>query len=94
LLTCIPALILIFPFIRKVVTQPLLQCVQAARAIAAGDMTQRIAVDSDNEMGLLQQALQDMHASLVQVVGRVGQSAQSVSTASSEIAKGIESRID
>lgn len=88
LLTCIPALLLIFPFIRKVVTQPLLQCVQAARAIAAGDMTQRIAVDSDNEMGLLQQALQDMHASLVQVVGRVGQSAQSVSTASSEIAKG------
>ncbi|MDO8262080.1 MAG: hypothetical protein Q7T21_02535, partial [Gallionella sp.] len=37
IITCIPVLMLIYPFIRKVVTQPLEFGVKVARGIAAGD---------------------------------------------------------
>jgi len=88
LLTCIPVLILIYPFIRKVVTQPLEFAVKVARGIAAGDLTQKIDVDSSNEMGELQQALNDMNKSLVHIVGQVHVGTDTIFSASSEIATG------
>ncbi|OHC80934.1 MAG: chemotaxis protein [Rhodoferax sp. RIFCSPLOWO2_12_FULL_60_11] len=87
-ITCIPVLMLIYPFIRKVVTQPLESGVQVARNIAAGDLTQDIPVNSNNEMGELQQALQDMNESLVRVVGQVREGTDTIFGASSEIARG------
>ena len=88
LLTCIPVLILIYPFIRKVVTQPLEFGVRVASGIAAGDLTQKITVNSNNEMGGLQQALKDMNESLVQIVGKVREGTDAIFNASSEIATG------
>jgi methyl-accepting chemotaxis protein len=88
ILTSIPVLILIYPFIRKFVTVPLESGVIAARGIAAGDLTQNIAVTSHNEVGELQQALKDMNASLVQIVSQVRVGTDTIFTASSEIASG------
>jgi methyl-accepting chemotaxis protein len=87
-LTCIPVLLLIYPFISKVVTRPLESGVAVARGIAAGDLTQNIAVSSRNEMGELQQALKDMNESLVRIVGRVRVGTDTIFSASSDIASG------
>jgi methyl-accepting chemotaxis protein len=88
LLTCIPVLMLIYPFIRKVVTQPLEIGVKAARGIAEGDLSQKIEVRSSNEVGELQQALKDMTESLARIVGQVRVGTDTIFTASSEIASG------
>jgi methyl-accepting chemotaxis protein len=88
ILTSIPVLMLIYPFIRKVVTQPLEFGVNAARRIAAGDLTQKIIVRSGNEVGALQQALKDMNQGLVRIVGQVRSGTDAIFNASNEIASG------
>jgi methyl-accepting chemotaxis protein len=88
ILTSIPVLMLIYPFIHKVVTQPLKLGVGAARGIASGDLTQKIDVNSSNEVGELQTALNDMNASLTKIVGQVRAGTDTIFTASSEIASG------
>ncbi|MDD2923859.1 methyl-accepting chemotaxis protein [Rhodoferax sp.] len=88
LITCIPVLMLIYPFIRRVVTQPLEYCVTIARNIAQGDLTQRVQVSSHNEMGHLQQALHDMNTSLVKIVEQVRSGTDTIYSASSDIASG------
>ncbi len=88
LITCIPVLMLIYPFIRRVVTQPLEYCVNVARGIAAGDLTQQVAVRSNNEMGQLQQALKDMNNSLEGIVRQVRTGTDAIFSASSDIASG------
>lgn len=54
---------LIYPFIRQVMTRPLEYCLQVARGIAAGDLTQQVEVRSSNEMGKLQQGQMGMKCS-------------------------------
>ncbi len=88
LVTAIPVLALIYPFIRRVVTRPLEDGVLAAQAIAAGDLTRPIAVTSANEIGHLQQALRDMQSSLAQAVGKVRSGTDAIYSASSDIASG------
>ena len=87
-ITCIPVLLVIYPFIRKVVTRPLESGVRIARGIAEGDLTQKIEVDSTNETGRLLQALKDMNASLVKIVGNVREGTDAIYGASGEIANG------
>jgi methyl-accepting chemotaxis protein len=87
-LTCIPVLMLIYPFIRKFVTQPLEECVNVARGIASGDLAQHIPVNYGNEVGALQQALNDMNKSLVKIVSQVRMGTDAIFSASSEIARG------
>jgi len=88
IVTCIPVLMLIYPFIRKVVTLPLESGVQVARGIAAGDLTQHIEVSATNEIGELQQALKDMNESLVRIVGQVREGTDTIYSASRDIASG------
>jgi methyl-accepting chemotaxis protein len=88
LITCIPVLMLIYPFIHKVVTRPLEKAVAVASCISVGDLTQNIDVNSHNEMGELQQALKDMNASLVHIVGQVRIGTDTIFSASSNIASG------
>ena len=83
-----PVLMLIYPFIRRVVTQPLEYCVKVARGIAAGDLTQKVDVRSNNEIGELQHALRDMNASLEGIVRRVRGGTDTIFGASSHIASG------
>jgi len=70
------------------ITRPLAQAVQVARAVASSDLTSRPAPRASDETGQLLQALDDMNASLSQVVARVRQGADSIATASSQIDAG------
>jgi methyl-accepting chemotaxis protein len=70
------------------VTGPLSQAVAAAEQIASGNLAHEIRVDTSNEMGQLLQALKTMSAALGCTVIKVRQSADTIATASSEIAAG------
>jgi methyl-accepting chemotaxis protein len=72
----------------RAITGPLDTALKLARAVAEGDLTQRIEVNSTNEIGQLMQALKEMNDSLVRVVGQVRSGTESVATASSQIATG------
>ena len=69
-------------------TRPLVRAVARARAVARGDLHVDIGAAWRNEVAQLLEALQDMQASLVEVVQRFVRKADSVSTASAEIAQG------
>lgn len=88
ILSCIPILLLIYPFIRKVVTQPLEAGAKVIHGIAAGDLTQKIDVRSNNEIGKMLLGLKDMNDSLVRIVGEVRSGTETIATASSQIAAG------
>jgi methyl-accepting chemotaxis protein-1 (serine sensor receptor) len=72
----------------RAITRPLDTAVKLARAVAEGDLTQRIEAHSTNEIGQLMQALKDMNDSLVKVVSQVRTGTDTVATASSQIAAG------
>ncbi|MBL8306207.1 MAG: methyl-accepting chemotaxis protein [Rubrivivax sp.] len=88
LVTCIPVLLLIYPFIQKVVTRPLEKGVRLANGIARGDLRQSIDVETTNETGQLHAALKAMSGSLVGIVARVRQGSNAIAAASGEIAAG------
>ncbi|HTN66482.1 MAG TPA: methyl-accepting chemotaxis protein [Burkholderiaceae bacterium] len=88
ILSCIPLLLLIYPFIRKVVTHPLEAGVKVISGIAAGDLTQKIEIKSTNEIGKMLQGIKHMNDSLVRMVGEVRAGTETIATASSEIAAG------
>ena len=72
----------------RAITRPLEAAVKIARAVAEGDLTQRIEVHSTDEVGQLMQALKDMNDNLVNVVGQVRTGTDTIATASSQIAAG------
>ena len=72
----------------RAITRPLDAAVKLARAVAEGDLTQRIEVHSTDETGQLMQALKDMNESLVRMVGQVRTGTDTIATASSQIAAG------
>ncbi len=59
-----------------------------AQRIAAGDLSQAIVADGEDEMAQMLRAMADMQDALTRVVGDVRQGAESVATASSQIAQG------
>ncbi|WP_461571650.1 methyl-accepting chemotaxis protein [Thiobacillus sp.] len=75
-------------WITRSITTPINQAVKVAQTVAAGDLTSRIDVESGDEFGQLQQALKDMNASLVTIVGQVRSGTETISIASREIATG------
>jgi methyl-accepting chemotaxis protein len=70
------------------ITRPLNRAVGLAETVAAGDLTSRIDSDSKDETGKLLSALKTMNARLLQIVGEVRVSTDTIATASSEIATG------
>ncbi|WGG50192.1 methyl-accepting chemotaxis protein [Rugamonas sp. DEMB1] len=70
------------------ITGPLNEAVAIAQSVAAGDLTTRIEVRSNDETGLLLGALREMNASLARTVGEVRQSTATIATASGQIASG------
>jgi methyl-accepting chemotaxis protein len=72
---------------RSVVT-PIEEAVQAAETVASGDLRLRLAVNRGDEAGRLLGALQRMNDALVGIVGTVRGNADSVATASGQIAQG------
>jgi methyl-accepting chemotaxis protein-1 (serine sensor receptor) len=72
----------------KAVTAPLTRAVALAEAVAAGDLSSEIVVDTYDETGLLLTALKSMNENLVRMVGQVRESADGIATASAQIAMG------
>ena len=64
------------------------EAVAVANAVASGDLTSKIVVDSGNETGQLMQALKIMNDNLVDLVSKVRSGTDSIATASSQIASG------
>ncbi|MCC2956477.1 methyl-accepting chemotaxis protein [Massilia sp. IC2-477] len=72
----------------RAIVRPIEQAVQVAAAVAAGDLSQKIEVNSKDETGRLLQALKDMNEALVQIVTRVRGGTDTIATASGQIAAG------
>jgi methyl-accepting chemotaxis protein len=72
----------------RLIARPLHEAVRIAKSVAAGDLTQRIDVQSTNETGQLLQALKDMNDSLSRTVSTVRHGTETITVASSEIATG------
>ena len=72
----------------RAITGPLAQALAAARRVADGDLSGQIDARGLDEAGQLLRALSDMQANLGQVVANVRQNAESVATASAQIAQG------
>jgi methyl-accepting chemotaxis protein-1 (serine sensor receptor) len=73
--------------VRGIVT-PLNDAVRLANAVAGGDLTQEVSVRSRDETGRLMQALKDMNAGLVNIIGQVRGGTDTIATAASQIAVG------
>ncbi len=74
--------------VARSVTRPIGAAIDIADRIRAGDLTQEVEVTSRDETGRLLLALREMQRSLAGVVGNVRQNAESVATASAQIAHG------
>jgi len=75
-------------WVARMVARPLREAVDAARAVAEGDLTRDITVRSRDETGELMEALRDMTGKLQAVVAQVRIGTDTIATASSEIAAG------
>jgi methyl-accepting chemotaxis protein len=75
-------------WVTRSITRPLQTAVRIARTVASGDLTSRIEAASADETGQLLRELKDMNHSLVTLVGEVRHGAETIATASSQIASG------
>ena len=75
-------------WITRSIVGPIQQAVKVAETVAEGDLRSEITVTRQDETGQLLGALQRMTASLVDIVGNVRGNAESVATASGQIAQG------
>ena len=74
--------------ITRSITTPLRRSVRLARSVAAGDLSNRIEVTGRDETSELLQSLSDMNDSLGGIVVRVRSGAESIATATGQIAAG------
>jgi len=75
-------------YVTRSITAPLKGAVHVARRVAGGDLSTRVTVESEDETGQLLAALRDMNESLVRIVGEVRAGTDTITDASSEIARG------
>ncbi|WGG52945.1 methyl-accepting chemotaxis protein [Rugamonas sp. DEMB1] len=75
-------------YITRGIVRPIKHAVRVARTVAGGDLSSQIEVRSRDEIGQLSQALREMNASLVGIVGEVRGGTDTIATASAEIAAG------
>jgi len=74
--------------IQRSITRPLGQAVEVAQAVAEGDLSREITVHSHDEVGTLLQALKSVNRDLGRAMQQVRLSAETVQSASVEIAAG------
>ncbi|MBT9485951.1 MAG: MCP four helix bundle domain-containing protein, partial [Rubrivivax sp.] len=74
--------------ITRSIVRPLNEAVATANAIAGGDLTFSVQAEGRSETAVLLRALADMKDNLARVVGSVRGNAESVATASAQIAQG------
>lgn len=73
--------------VRRII-ESIMTAVSTAQTIAAGDLSVEISTQSDDEMGKLFTALNNMNISLATIVGRVRAGSERIAEASTEIATG------
>jgi methyl-accepting chemotaxis protein-1 (serine sensor receptor) len=88
LLAMLAALVALWYFVRRAVLQPLDEAAAHAERIAQGDLSAEIRSRTNDEAGQLLRALGRMSGGLSEVVMKVRQSAESVVTASNQVAAG------
>lgn len=91
LMTALVCLALLLPmgwYVGRKAAQGLVQVNAVAQLAAQGDLTQRVPVTSQDELGKMSEALNSMFENVSQVVGNVRQAADQVATASGEISQG------
>jgi len=74
--------------ITQSITRPLRHAVAVAQSVAAGHLDHQVQVHSQDEIGQLLTALQQMNGSLTTIVSEVRTGADTIATASAEIASG------
>jgi methyl-accepting chemotaxis protein len=74
--------------ITRSVVEPMRRALTAAETVAGGDLRVQLHTDRRDEAGLLLQAMQRMTDALVGLIGTVRDNAESVATASTQIAQG------
>jgi len=74
--------------LRGGILQPIEEATRVARTVAAGDLTSRIVVRNEDEIGQLLHALRDMNDHLRTLVGEVRQAGEAIATGADEIALG------
>lgn len=74
--------------LQRLLFSPLNQVIHHIRAISGGDLTQRIDVESTNEIGQLASSLKEMQGSLIRTVSDVRTSSDSIYTGATEISVG------
>ncbi|MBK4739232.1 methyl-accepting chemotaxis protein [Noviherbaspirillum pedocola] len=72
----------------KSITTPIGRALIVAKTVAAGDLTSKIEVTSQDETGHLLQALKEMNDSLAKIVGEVRSGTDTIATATGQIAAG------
>jgi methyl-accepting chemotaxis protein len=80
--------VLVSTWIIRSIAKPLEKAVAVAGAVATGDLSQQIDIDSKDEIGELMQALKRMNDGLVTIVSKVRTSTDTIATASNQIASG------
>jgi methyl-accepting chemotaxis protein len=79
---------LIAVWLARNIVAPLRQAVALARQVAQGDLTAQVQAGGQDETGQLLSALKDMNAALVRIVSDVRNGADTIATASGQIAAG------
>ncbi|MBM4107965.1 MAG: methyl-accepting chemotaxis protein [Phycisphaerae bacterium] len=79
-----------FFMLRSLLTRPVARLVKVAEGVAAGDLTQRLALNRGDEIGTLGQSFDKVADNLSQIIGEVKRSAADVAAASTEIAASAE----
>ena len=75
-------------FLIRAINRPLEEMLQHFDAIASGDLTTKIEIRSNDEMGRLMRGLQQMQQRLTETVARVREGSISIGTATTQIAAG------
>ncbi len=85
---CVLICLGVYAFLRSMVLTPLRTAQEHFDRIASGDLTQRIEVTSDNEIGVLSEAVRRMQDSLRKMVLAVRDGVQAIEQGSQEIFQG------
>jgi methyl-accepting chemotaxis protein len=77
-------------YITRGIVGPIRHAVKVARTVASGDLSSRIEIRTQDEVGQLSAALKEMNDSLVRIVGQVRGGTDTIAAAAGEIAAGNE----
>lgn len=77
--------------ITRAIVRPIAEVVSVANQLADGDLTAKIKIDRNDEIGKLMTAMQNMMGKLSQVIGEVRSAATALSSASEEVSATAQS---